>query len=118
MRALYDTLTHKFTRDEINEGTKWILFFAGACYLQAGLMGFAQGSQTAWMLTALGAGILVLASVRFYVVRLLALIAWTAFLAFDYMTRQNLFAVAFFVVCVFHLYKMIRHRKTKSEDIV
>ncbi len=118
MRALLDLCLHPFTREEICEGVKWILRFAGACYLQAALIKFLQSDTTGGcILLGVAAVFFAVAAIKFYFVLLLAIIGWTGFLAFDYVQRYNPFSVIFAVIGLFHIYKMIRWRTGRAEDI-
>ncbi len=116
MRALYDVISHKFTRDEVSEGTKWILLLAGACYLQAGLFQWVVSSPD-WKLFAAGGVMVALGILRFYFVRFLAIAGWTAFLIWDFSVRRNPFSIFFAGVGLFHAYKMIRYRTSRGESL-
>lgn len=117
MRVLLDILLHQFSREEISEGVMWFLRLAGACYLQAGLLKLAQENDFGWTLVGAGIGFIVISTVKFYIVRLLAISGWTVFLIFVFFVRQNPFSIFFAVIGIFHIYKMLRYWKATVENI-
>lgn len=117
MRALLDVLLHPFARDEIKEGVRCVLRFAGACYLQAALVKFVQSQPSAWLLLGVAAVVLGLSAVRVYFILLLAITGWTVFLVLDFLLRANPFSVFFAVIGVFHIYKMLRWRTGRAGNI-
>lgn len=102
-----------FTRPELMEDAQWLLLLVGALQIQVALIIAILAREftvEAMVFAAIGLIFILLALLRVYWARFIAMLIWTGALSADFMMRRNIISIFFILVGVLLLYRMIRFR--------